>query len=69
MTIKTGVPQGPILGPMFFLFYIDDLSDNLESNIKLFADGTSMFSVVSDPINTSQKVNNDLDKVSLWANK
>ena len=28
-----------------------------------------MFSIVRDPINTSQKLNNDLDKVSLWANK
>ena len=28
-----------------------------------------MLSVVRDPINTSQKLNNDLDKVSLWANK
>ena len=28
-----------------------------------------MFSVVSDPINTSQKLKKDLDKVGLWANK
>ena len=28
-----------------------------------------MFSVVCDPINTTHKLNNDLDKVSLWANK
>ena len=54
---------------MFFYIYINNLSDNLESNVKLFADDTSMFSVVRDPINTSQKLNNDLDKVSLWANK
>ena len=54
----------------FFLYiYINDLSDNLESNVKLFADDTSMFLVVFDPINTSQKLDNDLDKVSLWANK
>ena len=51
--------------------YINDLSDNLESNVKLKQKphDTSMFSLVRDPINTSQKLNNDLDKVSLWANK
>ena len=60
---------GSILDPFFFYIYINDLSDNLESNVKLFADDTSMFLVVFDPINTSQKLDNDLDKVSLWANK
>ena len=49
--------------------YINDLLDNLESNVKLFADDTSIFSVVRDPINTSQKLNNNLDKVSLWVSK
>ena len=52
-----------------FYIYINDLSDNLEPDEKLFADDTLMFSVVHHPINTSQKLNNDLDKVSLWANK
>ena len=52
-----------------FYIYINDLYDNLESHIKLFADDTSMFSVVRDAINTSQKLNNDLDKVGLWTNK
>ena len=35
----------------------------------LFANDASMFLVVRDPVSTSQKLNNDLDKVSLWANK
>ena len=48
---------------------MNDLSDNLESNVKLFADDTSVFSVVRDPINTSRKLNNDLYKDSLWAYK
>ena len=50
-------------------FLVHCLLDNLESNVKLFADDTSMFSVVRDPIKTLQKLNNDLDKVSPWANK
>ena len=41
----------------------NDLSDNLESNVKLFVDDASIFSVVCDPINTLLKLNIDLDKV------
>ena len=47
-SVKSGVPQGLILDPLFFLIFINDLSDNLVSNPKLFADDTSLFSVVQD---------------------
>ena len=56
-------------GLLFFFKCINDLSGNLEANLKFFADDTSTFSVVSNPISASQKVNKDLDKVDLWSNK
>ena len=42
--------QGDILGPLFFLIDINDLSDKFYSNVKIFADDTSLFSVIHDII-------------------
>ena len=41
--ISAEVPQGSILGPLFFLVYISDLTENLKCNVKLFADDASSF--------------------------
>ena len=68
LTIKAGVPQGSVLVTLSFV-YINDSSNNLESNVKLFPGDTSIFLVVCDYIHTLQKLNNYLDRVSLWANK
>ena len=55
------------MGPLFFLIYINDLSDNLITNPKLFADDTSLFSIVHDPNATANDLNNDLAKINDWA--
>ena len=69
LPVKAGVPQGFILGSFFFLIYINDLSDNLLSTVKLFADDTSLFSVINDSNISANELNKALQKISEWACK
>ena len=64
--VSAGVPQGSILGPLLFLIYINDLSDGLSTNAKLFADDTSLFSVVHDIKTTANDLNKDLEMMNRW---
>ena len=49
------------------LIYINNLSDDLMTNVKLFADDTSLFSVVRDVNTSSTNLHNGLRKISDWA--
>ena len=60
-TIKCGVPQGSILGPLFFIFYINDLANAPELiELLLFADDTSIFYSHSNLNTLASVLNNEL---------
>jgi retron-type reverse transcriptase len=68
-TIKCGVPQGSILGPLFVIIYIDYLPNACKvTEILIFADDTSIFYSHSDPKHLESVMNEELKKVDVWMN-
>ena len=66
-SVTAGVLQSSVLGPLFFLIYINDLPLGLTTNVKLFADDISLFSVVNNASVPASRLNNDLVKIRDWA--
>ena len=64
----SGVPQGSVLGPLLFLIYINDLDDNITSNVLKFADDTKLFRKVNTD-GDKQHLQNDLDRLVKWSEK
>ena len=65
--VRSGVPQGTVLGPLLFLLYINDLPLNISSTVRLFADDCVMYRPITNN-NDAKQLQNDLDTLTTWQN-
>lgn len=66
--VKSGIPQGSVLGPTLFVIFINDMPDIIESMCQLFADDAKVFREISCD-DECMKLQEDLNKLTEWSNR
>ena len=69
LPITAGVPQGSVLGPLLFVLFINDITESIQSNTRLYADDTCIFLDYEDPDLAAYQLETDLENISNWARR
>ena len=70
-TVEAGLPQGSVRGTFFFLLYINYIVDNLNNDVRLFTDDTSLFVIVDHgrEDECADALSRDLNTISEWGDQ
>nr|VZI29320.1 unnamed protein product [Spirometra erinaceieuropaei] len=66
--VDSGVPQDSVLGPIFFLIYVDDVARALDREVTMFAEGMKILSVIRGPVD-EDRLQMNLNQLEQWSNR
>ena len=64
--VLSGVPKGTVLGPLLFSLYIDDITEDIDWELRLFADDCVCYHEIKDTEDTV-KLQEDIAHIGCWA--
>ena len=64
--MKSGVPQGPILAPIMFLVYVNDMTERVSSYISLFADDAKLLNKIRN-YKDCEELQDYINKLNEWS--
>ena len=68
LTVTQGVPQGSVLGPLFYIIYANDLTQIIKNcHIALYADDTVLYTANKDFGKSVLNLQQDIDLLSKWS--
>ena len=65
--VTSGIPQGSVLGPILFVIFINDLPNDIKTNVYMFADDTKLFQTIKRTQLPGSALQEDLDKLHEWS--
>ena len=66
--VSSGLPQGTVLGPLLFLIYINDITESISSDLRLFADDCLLYRVIKST-RDCKILQQDLDRLVRWSER
>nr|VZI50095.1 unnamed protein product [Spirometra erinaceieuropaei] len=66
VAVRSGVPQGYVLGPTLFLVYVNDCANELDCDVSMFADDIKIWSVIGNEFEDERSQTN-LDRLEQWS--
>ncbi|BHF61643.1 hypothetical protein SprV_0100461800 [Sparganum proliferum] len=66
VSVRSGVPQGSVIGPTLFLVYVNDCANELDCDVAMFADEMKIWTIIRSEVDEA-RLQTNLDHLEQWS--